>query len=228
MFQIQERFLNSSNSNLIEPVQPARAESVPPNVVCTNQTPYLPRAQSEQPNFTNFNQSPATSTAYPFRPYANTCQTSPLYRNTPPVTGRGLRGHNGRPVNQIYFENDHNQYPNAQNLSTTDETASALLNNDHAPIFLHPNNINNNNNNNSNHATSASNSNASINNLHHGATSSSVASSPSVLTSNITGPSNATNNVRVYNPSVSNTPAALNNQVAPGNRANNYWDNFRR
>ena len=25
-----------------------------------------------------------------------------------------------------------------------------------------------------------------------------------------------------------NGPAALNNQVAPGNRANNYWDNFRR
>lgn len=211
--------MNTANSNVVDTAQPnpIRAESVPPNVVCTNQAPFLPRAQSEQPNFPTFNQQ-ATSSASPYRQYSNTCQTSPLYRGGAPAS-RILRHNsilNGRGVNPVYYETEHHQYPNnylnTQNLSTSD-SSSSLLNNEPPPIFMHHNNN-----------TSASN-NANINNLHQQNLPNNIAP-PSSALSNISG-SNSANNLRVYSPTVSHTPA-LNNQVAPGNRANNYWDNFRR
>lgn len=214
--------MNSANPTVVEPAQtnPIRAESVPPNVVCTNQAPFLPRAQSEQPNFASFSQQ-TPSSGSPFRQYSNTCQTSPLYRSAP--ASRILRHNsilNGRSVNPVYYETDHHQYPNnylnTRDLSSSD-TSSTLLNNDPPPIYMHHNNN-----------TSASN-NANINNLHQNLPNniaSGVINSTSSPLSNING-SNSTNNSRVYSPTVSHTPA-LNNQVAPGNRANNYWDNFRR
>lgn len=39
---------------------------------------------------------------------------------------------------------------------------------------------------------------------------------------------NSTNTNRIYSPLPPAQTHALNNQVAPGNRANNYWDNFKR
>lgn len=153
--QIQERLLN--NTGIVDVTQGAnvRAESVPPNVVCTNQSAYLPRAQSEQPQFQpNFGptQQQQTNAAAaniavtsPFRQYTNACQNGQLYRN---LQGARLLGHsnallNSRPIaprqqqqqqqsqsvsQATYYETDQsfsNNYLNPQNPGQ-----SVLLNND--------------------------------------------------------------------------------------------------
>lgn len=50
--------------------------------------------------------------------------------------------------------------------------------------------------------------------------------SPQNLTRNL--PSSVMSQHSQAHPTVWNAAPTLNNQVAPGNRANNYWDNFRR
>lgn len=128
----------------------ARAESVPPNVVCTNQSSYLPRAQSEQPLFQNFGQPQQqqanaaagnVAATSPFRQYTNTCQNVPISRN---LQGARLLRHSNALLNsrqiapqqqqqsqsltQPYYETDQsfsNNYLNPQN-----PDQSILLNND--------------------------------------------------------------------------------------------------
>lgn len=165
-----------------------RAESVPPNVVCTNQSPFLPRAQSEQPpNFPPSMQHQSSMPTSPYRQYPNasTQNAAQYYRNNQ----QGVRllrqqpllnSRNGVPVpfyesDQIHYSNN---FINAHNMSNHTNDNSGLPNN------------------------------ATVNNLHQ----QNLTNATSSASNN-----NATNNV-----------TALNNQVAPGIRANNYYDNFRR
>lgn len=175
-----------------------RAESVPPNIVCTNQAPFLPRAQSEQPpNFPNF---PPTSGAVmpqqsplppsPFRQYPNAAQNAQFYQRNNQQAVRLLRqpmlnSRNGVAV--PYYEPDQIQYSNN---------------------FLNAHNL-------SNHANDNGGppNNATINNLHQ---------------QNLTNASNSATPVTNNSVNATNTVTALNNQVVPGIRANNYYDNFRR
>lgn len=203
-----------------------RAESVPPNVVCTNQSPFLPRAQSEQPNFPTFAQ-PSNATS-PFRQYGNTCQNGQVYRNSGVRLLRLNSLLNSRPIVPAFYETDQSFSNNFLNPSNPD-AASVLLNNDpnspllntasaqcqqSPPIFIHHNN------------NTAATNNANINNLHQQNLTNVAASAAAPTTSTAVTSNNIANmnNSRAYSPQV----PALNNQVPPGNRANNYWDNFRR
>lgn len=131
-------------------------------------------------------------------------------------------------MQSTFYENDQsfsNNYLNSQN----PDPQSVLLNNDpnspllntastqcqqSPPIFIHHNN------------NTGANNNANINNLHQqniaNATNATVVTTASAATANNTIAN--MNNNRAFSPQV----PALNNQVPPGNRANNYWDNFRR
>ncbi|XP_055319156.1 uncharacterized protein LOC129576957 isoform X5 [Sitodiplosis mosellana] len=210
---IQERLLNMP-TNLVDAQQQnmIRAESVPPNIVCTNQAPFLPRAQSEQPqNFPNF---PTTSGASiqqqqqsplppsPFRQYPNAAQNAQYYRNNQ----QGVRMHrqplmNGRNGCTVpYYESDQIQYSNN---------------------FLNAHNLSNHTNDNiggggggsgGGSGGGGSPNNATINNLHQ---------------QNLTNASNSATPVTNNSVNATNTVTALNNQVVPGIRANNYYDNFR-
>lgn len=212
-FQIQERLLNMPSHQLVDAQQQnmIRAESVPPNMVCTNQAPFLPRAQSEQPqNFPNF---PPTSGASiqqhhqqqqqqqsplppsPYRQYPGVAQNA--YRNNQ----QGVRIHrqpmmNGRNGCTVpYYETDQIQYSNN---------------------FLNAHNLSNHTNENivgGAGGGSGSPNNATINNLHQ---------------QNLTNASNSATPVTNNSVNATNTVTALNNQVVPGIRANNYYDNFRR
>lgn len=234
--------LDANQSNVL------RAESVPPNVVCTNTGEFLPRAQSEQPNF---QQQLATSS--PFRQYTtpSTVQPTtnlPVYRGLTTATGTGnvIAGPNIRLLRQnslllnagrAYFDSDHspsqysNNYLNGNAAATTD-TSNILLNNNSNPnsSLLNNNNnhnINNNINNNNNNATPQCQSSPQhfiYHNNNTGATNN--ANITNQLQQQQHQPANTLTNAPVA--AAAATPAALNNQVAPGNRANNYWDNFRR
>lgn len=186
-----------------------RSESVPPNMVCTNQAPFLPRAQSEQPP--NYGAFPPSSGASmqpvspmsaptqqqqqsplppsPFRQYPNAGQNAQFYRNNQQAV-RLLRqpmlnSRNGVAV--PYYETDPIHYSNN---------------------FLNAHNL-------SNHANDngGAPNNATINNLHP---------------HNLTNASNSVTPVTNNSVNATNTVTALNNQVVPGIRANNYYDNFRR
>lgn len=198
-FQIQERLLNATNNPIVDTTQQnlIRAESVPPNIVCTNQAPFLPRAQSEQPhNFPNYPhssnqstiqpQSPISSTPSPYRQYSN----AQFYRNNQqgvrllrqPI----LNSRNGVAI--PYYESDPIQYSNN---------------------FLNAHHLSNH----TNETGGSPNSSATINNLHH---------------QNLTNASNSATPVTNNSVNATNTVTALNNQVVPGIRANNFYDNFRR
>lgn len=188
------------NNSLVESQQNMiRAESVPPNMVCTNQSPFLPRAQSEQPqNFPNFPQSSGASIQQqqsplptsPFRQYPNAAPNAQFYRNNQ----QGVRLHQRQPImnsrNGVavpYYESDQIQYSNN---------------------FLNAHNLSNQTNDNV-----GSPNNATINNLHQ---------------QNLTNASNSATPVTNNSVNATNTVTALNNQVVPGMRANNFYDNFRR
>lgn len=150
-----------------------RAESVPPNVVCTNSSPFLPRAQSEQPqNFPNYPPSTVGSMQ------RNNQHGSRLLRQ--PIS------------NQNYHQLTPNRYPMCSQFTPN----SLSIDPTEQLHYTHNNNFLNN----LNHQQSLTNN-------------SNSATSPAVTNTNV----NATNNV-----------TALNNQVPPGIRANNYYDNFRR
>lgn len=233
-FQIQERLLNSTvNPNLLEANQSnvLRAESVPPNVVCTNTGEFLPRAQSEQPNF----QQLATSS--PFRQYStpSTVQPTaniPIYRGVSATTsapGNIIAGPNVRllrhhtllnAAGRGYFDSDaaaSSQYSNNfLNGSAVADASNVLLNNSSLQTNNHNNNnnnINNNLNNNNNNASPQ------------------CQSSPQrfIYHNNNTG---ATNNANITNQlqQQQHQPTnTLNNQITPLNPPlNNYADNFRR
>lgn len=173
----------------------SRAESVPPNVVCTNQAPFLPRAQSEQPIAANYavprTLPPTAMSPSSFRQYPSTTMPTPVqhtpsqyYRNNhrfrQPMLNCGRNSHYAG-VAIPFYESDQLQYAN--NFVNT-----------HNPTTSHMNDSLNN---------------ASVNNLHQ--------QNLTHTASNSASNHNATNN-----------GTALNNQVAPGIRANNYYDNFRR
>lgn len=173
---------------------------MPPNIVCTNQAPFLPRAQSEQPPaFANFpqisgapmqqqQQSPLPPS--PFRQYPNAAQNAQYYRNNQQgvrlLRQPMLNSRNGG-VAVPYYESDQIQYSNN---------------------FLNAHNLSNHTNDNG-----GSPNNATINNLHP---------------QNLTNASNSATSVTNNSVNATNTVTALNNQVVPGIRANNYYDNFRR
>lgn len=163
-----------------------RAESVPPNVVCTSSSPFLPRAQSEQPqNFSN----------YPPAPVGAMQRNNQLPPTAPqPTAARLLR----QPIsNQANYH--HQLTPNrfAMCSQFTPNSLSIDPSVDHQQL----------------HYTNNSNF---LNNLNH--------------QQNLTNTTNSTTSAAVTNSNVNatNTVTALNNQVPPGIRANNYYDNFRR
>lgn len=188
-----------------------RAESVPPNIVCTNQTPFM-RAQSEQPqNFPNFPPSSVASIQQqqqqsplppsPFRQYPNAAQNAQYYRNNQ----QGVRMHRQQSMLNSrnggctvpYYDTDQIQYSNN---------------------FLNSHNLSNHTNDNvcvgsGGGAGGGSPNNATINNLH---------------TQNLTNASNSATPVTNNSVNATNTVTALNNQIQPGIRTNNYYDNFRR
>lgn len=225
--------LNSTvNPNLLDANQSnvLRAESVPPNVVCTNTGEFLPRAQSEQPNF----QQMATSS--PFRQYAtpSTVQPTaniPIYRGVttaPTGTANIIAGPNIRllrhntvlnAAGRGYFDPETvvpSQYSNnfLNGSAVNADASNILLNN----ASLQTNNHNNNNNNINNNLNN-NNSNASPQ----------CQSSPQrfIYHNNNTG---ATNNANITNQLQQHQPTnTLNNQITPLNPPlNNYADNFRR
>lgn len=248
--QLQERILNPNNNAISDSMQTIRAESVPPNVTCTNTQSFLPRAQSEQPlaggcfqpNFPGYGQlPPPNSNASSYRQYPFACQNhAQAYRNTQAPQNNTSVGGTNRvrytnnsqlPVIQQRGELNHgygylNDMQHMQMNSTS--TAPAILNNDpnspllnsaqqcqqpSPPIFIHHNNNTN----------GASNNNAGaaiINNQLH--TQQNIAGATVAAASSNGG---SQSNGNAYSPNVA---PALNNQVPPGNRANNYWDNFRR
>lgn len=240
--QLQERILNSANNAITDSMQTIRAESVPPNVTCTNTQPFLQRAQSEQPpagpngcfqaNYQSCSQNPSNYRQYPFA-----CQNhAQLYRQISQTNNnRSMRYATNSiqlPVisqrselNQNYYQNEiltHQQQQQQQHM----HMQPAILNNDpnspllntvqcqqsSPPIFIHHNN--------NTAAATANNNNTNINNQLHqqNIAAASAASVSATTTTTSNGNSSYSQNVA----------PALNNQVPPGNRANNYWDNFRR
>lgn len=242
--------LHATNASMLDinHASNARAESVPPNIVCTNQSAYLPRAQSEQPNYYN----PATSVSAaaaavaaaaatsPFRQYNgnNNCQAGQLYQRN--MQSARLLRHNqllntARQIVPPFYEPDNTPFPNNYISPQNLEVQTVLSNKDPnssvtntaapcqqqqqqqtPPILMHHNNN-----------TAVSN-NANINNLHQQnavvpASAALPTSNAAIVTNNNAAAAN-NNNSRAFNAQV----PALNNQVPPGNRANNYWDNFRR
>lgn len=124
--------------------------------------------------------------------------------------------------NQIFPNNFINPAMHIQPSQSTPQS-NVMLNNDlnspllntsqcqssSPPIFIHHNN-------NSTNATAATNANANNNaNINNQLHQQNLAVAAATTTANSSAFS-------------SSVPPALNNQVPPGNRANNYWDNFRR
>lgn len=119
----------------------------------------------------------------------------------------------GGGMNQHHQQQHHHQHQQSQPTSP--------------PMFIH--------NNNQHHPIGGANLNGNsvINNQLHNhqqqnvvaAATAAAAAAAAAAASSSTGGNN--NSVNDFSPSVSVAPA-LNNQVPPGNRANNYWDNFRR
>lgn len=197
-----------------------RAESVPPNIVCTNTSAFLPRAQSEQPNFpSSFRQyTPSTGNGSPYLRNVSIGAAIPVRigRNNP------LIGGNQRSGSPSFYDTTQptSQYTN--NLHLNNDLNSTLPNNASSPQrFIYHNNN-----------TTGNSNNANLNNQHHQNVASSISDVPGtssglrLITSN--HGTNSTNTNRIYSPLPPSQTHALNNQVAPGNRANNYWDNFKR
>lgn len=222
------------NGNLLDAGQTnvLRAESVPPNVVCTNTGDFLPRAQSEQPNFQQM------ATASPFRQYATPASVQPtanipVYRGVAASSGGAgniiaapnirLLRHNTllNAAGRGYFDADtvpaqySNNFLNGQAVA---DPTNILLNNSLLQANNHSHNNNNNAANNINNNLSNNNSNASPQ----------CQTSPRFVYHN--NNTAATNNANVTNQLQHHQPTnTLNNQINPLNPPlNNYADNFRR
>lgn len=209
---------SSPNSNLTEPTvgNLNRAESVPPSIVVPNSTNFVPRAQSEQPNFLPYSPQMISS---PFRPYsgANNCQ-QPFYRNTSIGTAspirmsrqNSLQGSRSSAAPASYYDADQSSSSYGNNYASNPNNGDAsnvLLNNDpNSPL---PNNT-------SMHCQPTA-QRFIYHNNNTAATNNANIARQSINNSN-----------RLFGQSLPSQAPALNNQVAPGNRANNYWDNFRR
>lgn len=212
---MQDRLLNS-NAAVDAQSNMMRAESVPPNVVCTNQAPFLPRAQSEQPGIINYAPSMASPAMppSPYRQYSNVTVHSPGQQQAPPPPPQYYRNNqqNVRMLRQSLLNGGGRSSHGGSSAGSGGTTGTGI-----AMPFYDTDQLNYSNNfvnahNLSNHHGGDSSSltnNASVNNLHQ--------QNLTHTTSSSASNHNATNNV-----------PALNNQVAPGIRANNYYDNFRR
>lgn len=222
-----------------------RAESVPPPVNLNNdmQLPlYYMRAQSEQPLINmnptkvpihNHYQNPMQTPMSPLR------HPSHIQRNLPPPVPNNNQNSNNRVYRntthswpnavQSQIAVDQNIYQNSEDIPTSSATQqqpifpfysnqndsfqeenSHPLNNNpnlyatpnqtYQPIFMHHNNNTSNNNNNN-----------------------------KILQPTQNMPSTAATTTTTANSAFNTSgPSTLNNQVPPGNRNNNYWDNFRR
>lgn len=235
-FQLQDSLVNQNNQRSDNVNM--RAESVPVNCNNDMQLPlYYMRAQSEQPLI---NMNPTTKVHY-----QNPMQTpmSPLrhpnhiHRNLPPpVPNNNQNSNNNRVYRntthswpnavQSQISVDHNMYQNSDDIPTSnaqqtifpfysnqndsfqEENTHPLNNNPnlyatpnqtYQPIFMHHNNNTSNNNNNN-----------------------------KILQPTQNMPTTTTTTATANSAFNTSGPSTLNNQVPPGNRNNNYWDNFRR
>lgn len=170
-------------------------------MVCTNQAPFLPRAQSEQPqNFPN----------YPQNGSGTVQQQSPLPPQSP------YRQYPNAAQNAQYYQRNNQQGVQQRILrqpmmNSRNGVAVPYYESDqiqYSNNFLNAHNLSNHTNENV-----GSPNNATINNLHQ---------------QNLTNASNSATPVTNNSVNATNTVTALNNQVVPGIRANNYYDNFRR
>lgn len=156
VLQIQERLLNT-NALVEAQSSMLRAESVPPNVVCTNQAPFLPRAQSEQPGpgICSPSLPPSAMPPSPFRShhppqqyYRNNHQNMRMLRQPLSNGGRngshsGIGASNGIPVS--FYDSDQLHYSNntvnAHNMSNQHGSDSTSLSNNASVNNLHQQNL---------------------------------------------------------------------------------------
>ncbi|XP_055693645.1 uncharacterized protein LOC129796025 isoform X2 [Lutzomyia longipalpis] len=210
-----------------------RAESVPPNVATTStagnqMSTFLQRAQSEQPTYFAGAQNQFPPPLSPVRIYPN-YQNQQMLRNQPGppqssnnavnnriarVAGNVQQAQaNGGGFYQQSTGNGDGQQQQQQlfgNLNPFTTANNAATQGNQQPVLL---------NNNPNSLLNAQTTSTPIF-IHHN--------------NNTSGGNNANLQHHQNATTVANTafathvpPPALNNQVAPGNRANNYWDNFR-
>lgn len=217
---LQEKFIaqsaNQASANLENLQQQIRGESVPPLVAGNISIPssaYYTRAQSEQPSLYP-NPGPISphrsSFNYSLLRQQNTIGSSTSSRPPLPPTHHALNMYPNYPNYFNMQQNDlttsnvqqsqQNHVPPPPPPTILNNNATLPQNHDSPPIFMHHNN------------NIAMSNNKLLQNLNINASNSSSSANGNTSSSafNATGPS------------------ALNNQVPPGNRANNYWDNFRR
>uniref|UniRef100_A0A1B0DL35 Uncharacterized protein n=1 Tax=Phlebotomus papatasi TaxID=29031 RepID=A0A1B0DL35_PHLPP len=226
---LQERLLKQDGHESAIVANSMRAESVPPNVATTstgNQiSSFLQRAQSEQPSFYATGQNQFPPPLSPVRIYPN-YQNQILRNQAANSVGGSNNSVNNRvarvagnvqqsPANGFYQnggggDGGQQQQSLFGNLNPFSNANNANQGNQQ-PVLL---------NNNPNSILNAQTTATPIF-IHHN--------------NNTSGGNNANLQHHHQNATVANTafathvpPPALNNQVAPGNRANNYWDNFRR
>ncbi|KAL9702883.1 hypothetical protein quinque_006401 [Culex quinquefasciatus] len=203
---LQERILNSGHGGILTEshVPPSnghiRAESTPPNnSLSSNPSAIYSRARSEQPSMQQFF-TPTTTATSQFSVNAQ------IQRNNSNITRnyRNLRHVNINTANNAIYEQQQQQQPNSlydhHNFMTQNGTASSA--NEEQQTYNNGGPVGGGNLGPSNM----------INNLANGP----PTAAPACM-----------NNLNNSNANSSNVQQALNNQVLPGVRANNYWDNFR-
>ncbi|XP_059608974.1 uncharacterized protein LOC132256524 isoform X2 [Phlebotomus argentipes] len=204
---LQERLLKQDAHEGALPAM--RAESVPPNIATSagsQMSSFLQRAQSEQPSFYAGGQNQFPPPLSPVRIYPN-------YQNQVMRSQANGSGSNNVVNNRVARVAGNVQQQSPANGWTSDfgnlnpfSSASNASQGNQQPVLL---------NNNPNSLLNAQSSSTPIF-IHH---------------NNNTSAGNTANlhqNTAVNTAFATHVPPpALNNQVAPGNRANNYWDNFR-
>uniref|UniRef100_A0A1Q3FYD9 Uncharacterized protein n=1 Tax=Culex tarsalis TaxID=7177 RepID=A0A1Q3FYD9_CULTA len=243
---LQERILNSGHGGLLnEPHAPSnghiRAESTPPNnSLSSNPSAIYSRARSEQPSM-QVHQGP-TSPYHNLPPYANPPNNQQFF--TPPTTTssqsqfsvnaqiqrnnsnitrhyRNLRHVNINTANNAIYEQQQPQ-PNSlydhHNFMAGVQNGTASATNEDANLPPQQQQQQQQTYNNGSVGGGNLGPSNMINNLANGA----PAAAPSAA-----GCMNNLNNSNLNSSNAQQTQA-LNNQVLPGVRANNYWDNFRR
>lgn len=225
---LQEKFIaqsaNQTSANLDNLQQQIRGESVPPLVAGPLNIPtqYYSRAQSEQPPSLYTNTGTMSPLRSGFQTYGhlrqqntNTSSTSSrpplpthpslnMYQNYPNYFSLQQNDLTTTNIQQSQQQQQQNQVPPQQPTILNNNAATLPQNHDSPPIFMHHNN---------NIAMSN-------NKLMHNLNINAASSGSGATTGGGGGTSSSAFNAR--------EPSALNNQVPPGNRANNYWDNFRR
>uniref|UniRef100_A0A1L8DN79 Putative cdc7 family protein kinase n=1 Tax=Nyssomyia neivai TaxID=330878 RepID=A0A1L8DN79_9DIPT len=175
-----------------------RAESVPPNAAGGAQmSTFLQRAQSEQPNFFT-GTNQFPQPLSPVRVYPN-------YQNQPVLRNQPNNNRVARVAGNVQQSQPNGFYGNGGEIfGNLPFGATNATQGTQQPALL---------NNNPNSLLNAQTTSTPIF-IHHN--------------NNTSGGNNASN-LNVTNTAFAThvPPQALNNQVAPGNRANNYWDNFR-